>query len=93
MYAPKPIDTNDVVLSREVMELTELLAKNVHDRWAAGRIKEGWTYGEVKDASRKTTPLLVEYESLPESEKAYDRNTALETVKVLLKLGYIKFEE
>jgi len=30
----------------------------------------------------------VPYEALPDSEKDYDRNTSLETLKVILKLGY-----
>ena len=70
------------------MSLTEEIAANVHDVWAAGRIAEGWTYGEVKDADKKTTPLLIPYDELPESEKEYDRNTALETLKLILKMGY-----
>ena len=60
----------------------------MHDTWAAGRISEGYTYGPVKDAAKKTTPLLAPYQDLPESEKEYDRKTALETIKILLKLGY-----
>ena len=88
MYEPRPIDTSDVVLPGELLLLTEKIAENVHDIWAAGRIAEGWTYGETKDSVRKTTPLLVPYDSLSESEKAYDRNTALETIRLILKLGY-----
>ena len=89
MYRPKPIDTGDVTLPEELDTLTELIAANVHDVWAAGRIEEGWTYGPVKDDRTKTTPLLIPYESLPESEKDYDRNTATETLKVILKMGYV----
>ena len=88
MYTPKPIDTSDVVLSEELLALTEQIAENVHDVWAAGRIAEGWTLGEKKDMDKKTTPLLVPYSELPESEKAYDRNTALETLRLICKLGY-----
>ena len=88
MYQPNPIDTNEVVLDEELLELTELIAKNVHDVWAKGRMQEGWVYGEVKDELKKTTPCLVEYEQLSENEKAYDRNTALETLKLIVKLGY-----
>ncbi|MBQ6737729.1 MAG: hypothetical protein IJP69_01790 [Synergistaceae bacterium] len=90
MYNPKPIDTTDVILPKKLLELTEILAANVHDNWALGRIKEGWKYSEVEDLTLKRTPLLVKYENLPESEKEYDRNTALETVKILFKLGFIK---
>ena len=31
MYEPKPIDTSDVVLSEEILSLTEKIAENVHD--------------------------------------------------------------
>ena len=87
-YNPNPIDTSDILLPKELMELCELIAENVHDVWALGRINEGWTYGEVKDPGRKITPLLVPYKDLPESEKEYDRNTAFETLKLVSKLGY-----
>lgn len=88
MYTPKPIDTSDVQLPEELYALTEQIAANVHDVWAAGRIAEGWTYGEFKDSEKKTTPLLVSYDQLPESEKEYDRNTAFETLKLIIKMGY-----
>lgn len=88
MYNPKPIDTSDVELSEDLLALTERIAENVHDVWARGRISEGWTFGNVKDAEKKTTPFLVPYEDLPESEKEYDRNTALETLKLIVKMGY-----
>ncbi|MCR5113375.1 MAG: hypothetical protein K6A63_05505 [Acholeplasmatales bacterium] len=88
MYKPKPIDTSRIKLSEDLLELKELIASNVHDVWAEGRIKEGWTYGPIKNNELKQTPLLVPYEELPESEKEYDRNTAYETLKVIIKLGY-----
>ncbi len=49
---------------------------------------EGWTYGETTDIEGKKTPLLVPYEDLPESEKEYDRNTALGTLKLIVRMGY-----
>ena len=88
MYNPKPINTSDIILPEELLALTERIAENVHDVWAVGRISEGWTYGSVKDAEKKTTPLLVPYSELPESEKEYDRNTALETLKLIVQMGY-----
>jgi len=87
-YTPKPIDTSDITLPREISDLAELLSKNTHDIWAVGRINSGWTYGEKRDDENKKTPCLVEYEELPESEKEYDRNTSLETLKLIIKLGY-----
>lgn len=87
-YMPKPIDTTDVMLSSELLALTEKIAENVHDVWAVGRIADGWTYGSVRDDAKKETPCLVPYAELPELEKEYDRNTALETLKLIKKLGY-----
>ena len=87
-YKPNPVDTSDVVLSDDLLELQELVAKNVHEVWAKGRIEEGWTYGEERNNKKKTTPCLVPYEELPESEKEFDRKTAYETIKLIIKLGY-----
>jgi hypothetical protein len=87
-YIPEPVDTRDVELSPEITELCEKLAENIHEVWAAGRIAEGWTYGPVRDDAKKETPCLVPYADLPESEKEYDRNTAIETLKFITKLGF-----
>lgn len=87
-YQPRPTNTQDVILPEALLELTEQIAENVHDVWAANRIAEGWVYGPQRDDRAKTTPCLVPYDQLPEVEKAYDRNTALETLKLILSLGY-----
>ena len=87
-YKPSPVDTSDVILPEELLELTEKIAENTHDVWATGRLKDGWSYGETRDDEKKTTPCLVSYDELPDSEKEYDRNTSLETIKLIIKLGY-----
>ena len=88
MYTPKPVDPSDVQLPAELLELTEKIAENVHEAWGESRVAEGWTYGENRDNAAKTTPCLVPYDQLPETEKEYDRKTALETLKLIVKLGY-----
>lgn len=87
-YIPQPVDTASVELPSELMPLTEQMARNVHEVWAQTRISQGWTYGPVRDDERKQHPCLVPYEDLPESEKVYDRNTAMETLRLILKLGF-----
>jgi hypothetical protein len=87
-YDPQPLDTEHVTLPPEIAALTEQLAKNTHDVWAAQRLLDGWTYGPRRDDDAKTHPGLVPYEQLPESEKQYDRATALTTVKAILALGF-----
>lgn len=88
MYNPKPINTDDIVLSDDLLELKEKIAENVHEVWAEGRIADGWTYSRVRDDVAKTTPCLVPYNELPDSEKEFDRNTAMQTLKLIIKLGY-----
>ena len=88
MYEPKPIDTRDVRLPGELEVLMERIAENVHEHWAVGRIREGWTYGPRRDDGKKTHPCLVPYDQLPDSEKEYDRTTAGETLRLILALGY-----
>ena len=87
-YTPKPIDTKDVVLPEELAELTEKLSEHVHDIWARSRIEEGWRNGKQKDGEQLINPNLVPYLELPEVEKQYDRDTALETLKLIVKMGY-----
>lgn len=88
MYIPKPVDTSNIILPEELLCLTEKIAENVHEVWAAGRLAQGWHYGEERDDVQKTTPCLVPYSELPESEKEYDRKTALETIKLIVAMGY-----
>ena len=88
IYTPQPIDTTDVVLPVELGQLVEEMAKNVHEVWAETRIKQGWTYGELRNDELKTHPCLVPYEDLPEEEKEYDRNTSIGTLKLIMKLGF-----
>lgn len=87
-YIPTPADTANVKLPPELHPLIENMAKNVHEVWAQNRINEGWTYGPTRDDANKKHPCLVAYDDLPESEKAYDRATSQETLKLILKLGF-----
>ena len=88
MYKPSPFDTSKIEFPNELIALTEQLAEQVHENWAVGRIAEGWVYGETRDDEKKTTPCLVPYSELPEREKEYDRVTALQTLKLIVAMGY-----
>ena len=87
-YVPQPVDTNDIELPVELNLLVEQMAKNVHEVWAQNRIGQGWTWGEERNDMLKHHPCLVAYEELPEEEKLYDRKTAIETLKLITKLGF-----
>ncbi|MDR0713888.1 MAG: Ryanodine receptor Ryr, partial [Bacteroidales bacterium] len=51
-YIPQPVEVNKVKLPADVMEITELLAKNTHEVWAQQRLAEGWTYGKERNDER-----------------------------------------
>lgn len=87
-YNPKPIHTHGVELSSEIAPLVERLAEHNHDIWARQRMAEGWTWGPAHDDAQKTHPCLIPYAQLPESEKLYDINSAIETLKAVVVLGY-----
>ena len=87
-YIPNPIDTKDVVLPEKLITLAEIIAKNVHEVWSEGRMKDGWKYGEERNDAAKLHPCLVPYEDLTEAEKEYDRKTSQETLKLIMKLGF-----
>jgi class 3 adenylate cyclase len=87
-YEPRPIDTSCFALTPEIAELSEMLARNTHENWAKLRIAEGWRYGPHRDDQKKEHPNLVPYEQLGESERRYDRQTAMESIRALLARGY-----
>lgn len=87
-YVPQPTETADVELSPELLKLSEQIAENVHEVWSAARMSEGWTYGESRNDSLKHHPCLIPYNELPEREKEYDRNTAMQTLKLIQKMGF-----
>ena len=87
-YQPNPVDTTGVILPEELTRLSEVIAENVHEVWASNRIAEGWTWGPKRDDEHKTHPSLIPYEELPEVEKQYDRDTAVGTLKLVMKLGF-----
>lgn len=87
-YIPQPVDTSDVQLPEELNALVEDMAKNVHEVWAQNRIQQGWIYGPERNDTLKHHPCMVAYEELPEQEREYDRDTAVETLKLITKLGF-----
>lgn len=89
VYVPQPIDAQKVELAPEILALAERLAENAHDVWALGRLRDGWRYGPTRNDERKEHPDLVPYAELSETEKEYDRQTALQTLKAIVALGFI----
>lgn len=70
--APKWMKTasRDAVMFR--LDHPEAPASAQHDQWMESKLKDGWKHGPVKDARKKTHPLLVPYDDLPYQERQKD---------------------
>ena len=88
VYEPSPIGLDDVELSEDLSELQEAIAENAHEIWAKNRRDQGWSYGPERNDQKKETPDMIPYCNLPESEKLYDREMAMQTLKLVKKLGF-----
>ncbi len=87
-YKPQPVILSLREFPGDIIEHIDILARNVHEQWASGRIEEGWRYGEYRNDELKEHPTLVPYEELPESEKEYDRQTVIATLSALIFSGF-----
>lgn len=87
-YIPAPADTSDIELTSDILALCEEMSRNTHEVWARNRMDQGWVFGAVRNDEKKEHPCLIPYEELSEEEKKYDRDTAMETLRLIIKLGY-----
>jgi RyR domain-containing protein len=87
-YQPNPFGTDHVELDESLLKVIEVLAENAHEIWASQRINDGWTFGLERCDQLRHHPCLVPYAHLPESEKVYDRNAVLGTIRTILALGF-----
>ena len=49
-----------------------LSSEDIHQKWVEYKAADGWGYGEVKDAEKKTHPCMVPYDQLPSDQKRKD---------------------
>ncbi|KAL4165193.1 hypothetical protein KRP22_003924 [Phytophthora ramorum] len=88
-YVPKPIPTDDVKVPPHLRAVIELLAENTHEVWAQMRMEQGWKFGPRRNDAKKEHNGLVPYIYLTQDEKQMDRNTAMQTVKLILRFGFV----
>jgi hypothetical protein len=87
-YTPQTIDTSRIALTPDLAELVEQLAENNHNHWAKKRFAEGWRFGLERNDGQREHPDLAPYGELSECERAYDRQSVVETLKSVIALGY-----
>ena len=47
-------------------------ASALHQKWMDIKIADGWKYGEIKDAEKKTHPCILPFERMPRNQQAKD---------------------
>lgn len=47
-------------------------AEDSHNNWLTHKIKDGWTFGEIKDPEAKTHPCIVPFNKLPLEQQFKD---------------------
>ena len=43
-----------------------------HDAWLITKQRDGWKYGEIKDAAKKEHPCIIPYSELPAEQRLKD---------------------
>ena len=67
----------------ELCELAEIIAKNVHEVWAAGRLAEGWKYGSERMICFVLIPVWCLMRNCPKTEKKITTaGQPMETLKI-----------
>lgn len=69
--------------------LLEKLAAAAHAVYCAGKKRDGWKYGPVRNDAKKIHNLLVPYEQLPEEPKEANRVTVRTIPTKLAAAGYV----
>ncbi|MCX5891127.1 MAG: NAD-binding protein [Deltaproteobacteria bacterium] len=85
----EPLMDWDAELFEFTPEEIEILARREHQRWLTEHINEGWTYDPgAKNPDRKTSPLLLDWDELPEDFKRRNRDETRRLPSFLAKAGF-----
>ena len=70
------------------LQVIEALAEAQHRAWRKLREDQGWTYGPIRDDTKKIHDRLVNYDELSEAHKEANRSTARLVIAKLHQVGY-----
>lgn len=72
-YKPHPVNLSDITLDEDIVRLQDVFAENIHELWAKAHIED---------------QNQLPFDLLPQQEKEHYRQMALESIKLLKKLGW-----
>ncbi|PIO64596.1 ryR domain protein [Teladorsagia circumcincta] len=87
-FVPQPVDISNIILHHHAEEIHQKFAENLHELWAMRKIELGWSYGETRSEAQRKHPCLTSFDRLPVTEKQYNVNLSLDTMKTIEALGY-----
>lgn len=58
-------------------------AQTAHQAWKEAKEKDGWKFGQERDKEKKTNPLLVSYDALPEKHKHLNKLSPYSVINFL----------
>ncbi|PIO64951.1 MIR domain protein [Teladorsagia circumcincta] len=87
-FVPQPVDISNIILHHHAEEIHQKFAENLHELWAMRKIELGWSYGETRSEAQRKHPCLTSFDRLPATEKQYNVNLSLDTMKTIEALGY-----
>ena len=76
-----------VQIPRDMEELVEPIAREIHNQWVAWRVSEGFRYGEEADYENKVHPHCIGWNELPEDHRESDYLAARAAIAVMASRG------
>ena len=74
---------SQIQLQPMVENIRDKLAENIHEMWAVSKIESGWQFGEGGrlDEEMMLHPCLTQFQTLPQAEKRYNIQLAIQTLR------------
>ncbi|MEO1407627.1 MAG: RyR domain-containing protein, partial [Pseudomonadota bacterium] len=63
--APQWMQESTLNSVRYVLENPDADGARQHEQWLSKKTADGWCWGETKDPEKKTHPLMIPYDELP----------------------------
>ncbi|XP_077437450.1 ryanodine receptor 2-like [Vanacampus margaritifer] len=87
-FAPSPVDISQVELPPQFEDIQDKMAENIHELWVMESVDLGWAQENDRDEVKRLDPRLVEFSKLPDQERIQNIQTAQNTLRTLLALGF-----